>query len=235
MIKIKIADIPILIMNRYPYTEEYCKDYITDEPEQFTVSVSDEDIENERKVAEYQGAGEDILENTAIFRKIAEKMPDYDAFLFHSSSIELGGYAYVFTANSGVGKTTHTRLWLSEFGDEVSILNGDKPIVRFFDGVPYICGTPWQGKENYGKNAMKPLKGVAFLSRGKENVAKRIKPEEAVMKFMSQIFLPRSSPDYLRKTLKLADKMLKSVRLVELHCNMEKEAAYVSRAALLEE
>ena len=73
MIKIKIADIPILIMNRYPYTEEYCKDYITDEPEQFTVSVSDEDIENERKVAEYQGAGEDILENTAIFRKIAEK------------------------------------------------------------------------------------------------------------------------------------------------------------------
>ncbi|MBQ2211692.1 MAG: hypothetical protein II410_02255, partial [Ruminococcus sp.] len=41
------------------------------------------------------------------------------AMLVHSSALICGGKAYLFSADSGVGKSTHTRLWLDAFGDEV--------------------------------------------------------------------------------------------------------------------
>ncbi len=231
MIKIKIAGIPIGIENRYTDIEMISRGYRTDETPVFTVTASDEDLEREQRDFS-EPLPRDVLESTAIHRNIADRLPSYDAFLLHGSTVELDGNAYIFTAHSGVGKTTHTRLWLSEFADEVSVLNGDKPILRFIDGVPYACGTPWNGKENYGRNVMRPLRGIAFLGRGAENIAVQIEPKDAVTRFMGQIYLPKRTPALLSKTLILANKMLSSVTLVDLKCNMDPEAAHVCRAAL---
>ena len=140
---------------------------------------------------------------------------------------------YILVGESGVGKTTHTRLWLSEFAGEASILNGDKPLVRIIDGKAYACGTPWKGKEGYGRNEILPVAGIAFLSRGEKNFASEIVPGEAVTRFMSQIYLPKKDKSALVKTMRLADKVIKGVKLVHLECNMEPEAAHVCRAALV--
>ncbi len=231
MICIKLAGLAIGINNKYENIEKLAEAYITDETPIFTVSPTHEEIQREQNgFPEILPQG--VLESTAIHRKIADALPLYDAFLLHGSTIELGGNAYIFTAHSGVGKTTHTRLWLSEFRHEVSVLNGDKPIIRFFDGVPYACGTPWNGKEGYGRNVMRPLRGIAFLGRGEKNCATQIEPRDAVMRLMGQIYMPKGAPSLLSRTMLLADKLIKSVRLVDLKCNMEPEAAHVCRAAL---
>ena len=233
MTVIKIAGLSIGIDNRYRHIEVQAKDYLTSDPALFTVSVSEAEIDEER---EFSGTDypRGYYESLIAYRKIAEKLPDYDAFLFHGSVIELGENAYIITANSGVGKTTHTRLWLSEFGGEADIVNGDKPILRFIDGVPYACGTPWQGKENYGKNVIRRLRGIAFLSRGEKNIAHRIEVDAAVIRFMKQIYIPKALPLATSKTMILADRMIRSVKLVHLECNMDPEAARVCRAALTE-
>ena len=231
MLTIKFASLAIGIDNKYQQIARLSKDYLTDEPPLFTVSVTEEDIEKERVNSE-TSFSPSYYESIIVYRKIAEKLPEYDAFLFHGSVIELRGKAYVITAHSGVGKTTHTRLWLSEFGDEVSILNGDKPTIRIIDGIPYACGTPWQGKEDYGKNDMKPIAGFVFLSRGEKNIAYEITPADAVIRFMSQIYLPKESKAQLAKTLSLADLVIKSSKLVHLECNMSGEAEHVCRKAL---
>lgn len=231
MTVIKIAGLCIGIENRYRHIEIQAKDYLTDESPLFTVSVSEEDIDEERSFS-----GTDYprgyYESLIAYRKIAAKLPDYDAFLFHGSVIGMGGSAYIITANSGVGKTTHTRLWLSEFSGEADIINGDKPILRFINGAPYACGTPWQGKENYGKNDMRPLRGIAFLERGEKNIAHSISTDEAVIRFMKQIYIPKAHPLATSKTMVLADRTIRSVKLVHLECNMDAEAAHVCRAAL---
>lgn len=231
MITIKVAQIAIGIDNRYRNVVYLAKDYLTDEAPEFTVSVTDEEIEEERVISETEYTP-GYYESVVAYRKIAEQLPNYDAFLFHGSVIEYKEKAYVITAHSGVGKTTHTRLWISEFGDEVKILNGDKPIVRFIDGEAYACGTPWQGKENYGRNVIRKVAGFAFLSRGEANKAYEISPSDAVMRFMSQIYLPKNNKIALVKTMSLADRVLKNARLVHLECNMEPEAAHVCREAL---
>ena len=231
MTVIKIADLCIGIENRYTHIELQAKDYITAEEPLFTVSVTEQEIDEERERSatdRHRGYYESIV----AYRKIAARLPEYDAFLFHGSVIEYRGGAYIITANSGVGKTTHTRLWLREFSGEVDIINGDKPIVRIIDGIPYAFGTPWQGKENYGKNASAPLLGIAFLERGAENSAGRISAPEAVTRFMKQIYIPKHSAGATVKTMSLADRVIRGVRLVLLECNMEPEAAHVCRAAL---
>ena len=232
MIIISIANLPIGIDNRFDHIQYIAKDYISDEAPLFTVSVSDGDIEKEREIS-----GTDYpkgyYESVIAYRKIAERLPEFDAFLFHGCVIELNKKAYIITANSGVGKTTHTKLWLSEFPSEATILNGDKPTVRIIDGTAYACGTPWQGKEDYGKNEIVPISGIAFLTRAEKNRASEITPSEAVTRFMSQIYLPKKSRINLAKTMRLADAVIRDVRLVSLECNMEPEAAHVCRRALV--
>ena len=234
MTVIKIADLCIGIENRYDHIELQAKDYIAYEEPLFTVSVSEEEIDDERtRSATDRPRG--YYESIVAYRKIAEKLPEYDAFLFHGSVIEYKDRAYIITANSGVGKTTHTRLWLREFAEEVDIINGDKPIVRIVDGIPFAYGTPWQGKENYGKNARCQLHGIAFLERGEKNLASRITPTQAVTRFMKQIYIPKQSASLTLKTMTLADMIIRGVRLVLLACNMDPEAAHVCLSAFTEE
>ena len=230
MINIKIANLAIGIDNRYPNIEYIAADYLTDEAPVFSVSASEEDI-----IAEREMSGADLpnayYEITALYRKIAEKIAEYDGFLFHGSVIDFKDKAYVITAKSGVGKTTHTGLWLSEFGDEVSVINGDKPIIRFIDGTPYAFGTPWKGKEGYGRNISMPLSSIAFLERAVEYSARAVTPDEVAMKLISQIYIPKFS-DTAPLALSVADRLLTSVRLVRLKCNLDPTSADVSLSAM---
>ena len=235
MTTIKIAGLPIGIIHKYERMKLMSSRYITDEEPLFVVSATEEEIKTERERANDLTLGDDYFESIAIYRNIADRLPEYDAFLFHGAAIEYRKKAYIITANSGVGKTTHIRLWHSRFADEVGIINGDKPIVRIIDGIAYAFGTPWQGKENYGKNTSAPIGGIAFLNRGEVNKAFPLSAGEAVMPFMSQIYLPQGSGKAMSKTLLLADKILSTVRLVKLECNMQPEAAEICRAALLGE
>ena len=233
MITLNIARLPIGIDNRFDYISELAKDYLTDEEPIFTVSVSSEEILKEKESSATNHT-DGYYESIIAYRKIAEILPEYDAFLFHGSVIAYEGCAFVITANSGVGKTTHTRLWLSEFKESAHVLNGDKPIIRIIDGTAYACGTPWQGKENYGRNEILELSGISFLERGAENVARNISASDAVTRFMSQIYLPKTNLSMLAKTMRLADTVIRGTHLVLLECNMNPEAAHVSLAALLE-
>ena len=73
--------------------------------------------------------------------------------VFHGVSFLWNGSGYIFTAPSGTGKTTQIRNWQQEYGDEVALLNGDKPILEFqSSGEILIHPSPWKGKEGYGRD-----------------------------------------------------------------------------------
>ena len=231
MFTVKIADLAIGIDNRYSYVLNISRDYLTQDEPLFSLSANESDIENERSLAE-SNFPVAILESTAIHRKLAEKLSEYDAFIFHGAVIEYEGRAYLFTAKSGVGKTTHIRLWRECFGDSVSVLNGDKPVIRIINGVAYVSGTPWRGKEGYGKPGFMPLSGIAFLERGMENEAFPVKADDVIMKFATQAYIPRT--ESAAKTLSLFNKVLSSVPLIALKCNMNPDAAKTAYSAFLE-
>ena len=222
MLTIKVAGIPVGIDNRFRHVEWLAKDYLTDEPPHFTVSATPEELVREQSFTE-EKFSDGYLESTVVHRKIAERLGEYDAFVFHGAVLAVDGLAYAFTARSGVGKTTHTRLWLEHFGDRAYYVNGDKPIIRFIDGKPYAFGTPWRGKESYGTNTSAPLVGIAFVERGEVNRAEPADPDVYSTNLLSQMYIPRTGAAAV-KVLSMCARLVESVKLVRLECNMDPDA-----------
>ena len=235
MIKIRIADLTVGLDNRYGYVERLAADYTVngDARVDFTVSATPDQIAAEREVGEAEFT-DGYLESIVLYRNIAEKLPEYSAVVFHGAVIAVGGKAYAVTARSGVGKTTHLRIWQKVFGDKVHILNGDKPILRAIDGRIYAAGTPWRGKESYGVNEMLPLAGIAFIERGEVNTATPIPASTALIPFITQLYVPKNE-SCARLALLLSNKIISSVPLVRLCANMEDDAALVAYRALVGE
>lgn len=231
--KYKIANHVIEVTSLYEAVHIYCNDYATDEPADFSVAIMPEDIafEKQKSDSEYAYEGlsvpdfsEEILEETAVYRKIAEKMPDYDSFVFHGSVIAVDGQGYLFTAKSGTGKSTHTRLWREYFGDRAVMVNDDKPVLHISDNGVIVYGTPYNGKHRLGNNISVPLKALCILTRSEENHIKIISRTEAYTMLLQQVYRPKNIVA-MQKTLSLIDKMAEIVPLYKLGCNMDISAA----------
>ena len=196
-------------------------------------------------------------ENPAIYRKIAEWLPLHDAFVLHSACFDVDGVGVAFAAHSGTGKTTHMLLWQKLLGDRMTIVNGDKPIVRFFDEeahsmsneqltisneqlgmsnsslqndhsqLIYAYGTPWNGKEHLGCNMRTPLKHICFIERAEQNSCQPMDRSDAINRIMNQVYMP-SDPAALLKTMQLIDRLINSCQLWLIRCNMEPEAAQIA-------
>ncbi len=232
MFKIKIADLVIGIESVFPFTEEICRDYITADGEpDFSVSVSSGQIKAEDGG---EGFADDYLESLAIYRVISEKIIDYDGFLMHGVVLALDGKGYVFTAPSGTGKTTHAMYWKQLFGDRCTIVNGDKPLIRFMGGECYAYGTPWCGKENLNANMRIKLTDFYALSRAEENSVKPLDPRKALIKLLTAVYRPSCTAAF-EKTTEYIFRFIDKVRVWDLCCNMSADAAKTAYRAAISE
>ncbi len=143
----------------------------------------------------------------------------------HSSAVLLDGKAYLFSANSGTGKSTHTEKWCRLFGAEY--LNDDKPALRYLDGQWMAYGTPWSGKHDLSQPTGAPVGGIAFLKRGEENAIRPMDPAQAVPLLMVQS-LWRLNKEQMQEQLTLADNLLRTVPIWELTCRNDDDAAYTA-------
>ena len=228
----KIADRIIQLNCRYGYTPRICADYIVEEGEpELVLSADEEEIAAIRSRSEGK-MPEGYFESLVLYRKLCADMPLHDGFLMHGSAIEFDGKAYLFTAKSGVGKTTHTMLWKQEFGDAVGIINGDKPILRRIADKFNVYGTPWSGKEHYNTNTSAPLAAICIIERGERNECIELPEREAVKAIMGQVMMhPDKQLAILQ--LRLIDAMIKSVPVYKMYCLPNAEAAQVAFDAMI--
>lgn len=206
--------------------KEFCADYLCDRPCEMSVEVTQKDIEAERDAVGGRSDGL-LCEISAVQRRIAEEFPLRGRFLMHGAAITYKGYAYMFCAPSGGGKSTHIRQWKKHLQGEVDIINGDKPFLSLEEegGVQYIRvhGSPWAGKEFWQKNRSAPLRAICFISQSSQNGISRLRPEECLPRLMRQVYVPRGAEAACR-TLELTDKMVSLVPLYHLCCDVSEAA-----------
>ena len=173
------------------------------------------------------GAKDDMLMFNVVDTAICYIVQMKNGFVFHSSSICSNGEGIAFSAKSGTGKSTHTKLWLENI-PETFILNDDTPIIFLGkDNKFYISGTPWAGTTGINKNATVPLKAIVFLERGEENEISPMLPMEAMQPFFEGIRTPITDRMF-SNCLDNLNKLFLSVPIYKLKCNMNPEAAIVA-------
>ena len=171
---VALANVPIRISCRHEENKAFLRDYLTDKEPVFTIEPTEDDLariqqgldriaEAERNPKEQRS--DSFLENNAIHALIAEKLVEYDILLFHGSALCMDGQAYIFTAPSGTGKSTHARLWWEAFGDRVWMINDDKPLIRVQDGKAIACADEFLPELENGLDTLLGERG-AGLSEG---------------------------------------------------------------------
>lgn len=235
-ITIQLATKNVTIQTLYESTITYCQDYSVTTPADFSVTTTDADILYERQKFVQESNIEGLLpqnfpdpyyEITAVQRKIAERFFEYNTLLFHGSVVALDGKAFLFTAKSGTGKSTHTRFWREVFGSRAVMINDDKPFLKINDDGVIVYGSPWNGKHRIGSNTSAPLKAICILERGTENRISEISAKEALPMLLQQSHRPMQM-NMMPHYLDLIDQLSQKVRFYRLSCTMDPQAAVVA-------
>ncbi len=229
--QISLAEKILRVTCQYPSTRDFCREYLVSEdcPPDLILTLTPELLERQRAFFQRKGmlrsaTAPEYLEKLVLCRQAAQAFPRFDRVLFHGSAMAFRGQGILFTAKSGTGKSTHTRLWRQQFGPDVTMVNDDKPFLSISEDGVRVHGSPWQGKHELGSPISAPLKAICILCRGEENRIAPISPRDALPMLLQQTYQPQD-PAAMVKTLQLVEALSQGVALYRLECNMDPQAA----------
>ena len=115
-----IAGLKVDIKNLCGRTAKQAAPYLSgnqDENQHIDITIDVTKKRVEEAMAEHPELNSDDWEYMLTGQDFYTRLIRFDGILLHSSCVVVDGYAYAFSADSGVGKSTHTQLWLKHFGD----------------------------------------------------------------------------------------------------------------------
>ena len=236
----KIAGHTAKITSLFESTPQYFRAYLTEEAPELSVTVTREDIAFEQAdlLEEAHRDGfkprvftDPFLERQAIQRAFAEYLLDFDTLLVHGSAVAADGEGFLFTAHSGTGKSTHTRLWRQVLGERAVIVNDDKPFLQLTGEGVILHGSPWSGKHGLDCNLSVPLRAICILERGKENRIEKVCPEDVLPMLRKQAYQPMAAQKETAFA-GLVERLSQSVSLWKMACTKDPEAAVMAHEAM---
>lgn len=193
----------------------------TDEPAQIVID------ETKYRPEDWNGLEPELVPYMDSGLQFYAQLLKFDGLMLHASAVAMDGNAYLFSGPCGRGKSTHTRLWQSAFGEAASVFNDDKPALRRLDTGWFAYGTPWCGKDGINKNEKWPLAGICFLKKAERNRSRRLTPEEALPLLLGQTVY-RLYPKSMDLLLTHVDRLLREVPVYELENTPTESAARLS-------
>ena len=231
MVTIYVAGLAVGLDTESRFIRRQCEPFLTAQPPELTVRATEAEICAEQTLA---ACTRDQAEFVCLHRALAYRLLTRDRFVLHGAAIQIDGRACLFTAKSGVGKSTHIRLWREVFGARVRIVNGDKPILWKRDGRWLVCGTPWCGKEGWTSTDCVPAAGLCLLERAPENEIHPASEEELADHIFHQIPHPAQPALFVRE-LELLGDFLAATPCWQLRCTPTPEAARLAAKTMLAE
>lgn len=238
--KMKIAGHTAGVTALFDSTPLYFKAYLTEDAPAFSITVTREDLACEQQDLLEEALREGFkprtftdpfLERQAIGRQFAEFLLEHGTLWLHGSAIALDGFGYLFTARSGTGKSTHTRLWRQVFGERAVIVNDDKPFVTLTEDGALLHGSPWSGKHGLDTNITVPLRGICLMERGSENRVTAASAEVLLPLLQKQAYEPLT-PENAAVSQALLQRLSQNVPLWHMACNKDPEAARIAATAM---
>lgn len=153
----------------------------------------------------------------------------HDAFLLHSSIVVCDGKAVLFCGPSGIGKSTQASLWQQHLNAD--LLNGDRTVIRWQDGVFYGGGSLWCGTSRVYRSEQAPVAGVFLLEQAPDNHLQRL-GAESFSPLFQQIIVNSWDPEFMAHLTQLLANFINTVPIYRLRCRPDIQAVKLCRNVL---
>ena len=177
-------------------------------------------------------AAEIIVENEAIedpvdtlftsLFALERRMIVHGALILHCAYIECRGKGILFSAPSGVGKSTQAALW--EKYRNGKVINGDRALLRKDDGKWMACGWPVCGSSGICHQKNVPIHAIVMLQQGQENQVVRLSPGKAFGQIYPQITINQWNPEFVQTAMNGIEDLILQVPVWELTCDISEGA-----------
>lgn len=142
--------------------------------------------------------------------------------MLHASAVVYQGKAYLFTAPSGGGKSTHADLWVKHY--HAVLLNGDKVIID-----PKACpatayGGPVAGSSRIYRKLSAPIAGIFLVEKAPHNRVTPVTPRESVLALYAAMVKNGTDDRFNTDVLDLTIDLVKQIPVFTLECTPEKSA-----------
>lgn len=151
-------------------------------------------------------------------------------FAIHSASFLYRDRAWLFSAASGTGKSTHTNLWKNIY--DVKLLNGDLNLLGIKNGKPVVYGLPWCGTSGISTAETVPLGGIIFLRQAPEDRAEALSSDAVQLMLSQRLISPAWTKDMLLSCLSFSGQVTPHIISFLLRCTKNPSAAHVCKAAI---
>lgn len=223
MIWISLAGLRIPLLLRSPVAAEYFRDYLLDirktkcpgESRSISVETRPAFLSDERlaEAISLTGSRAAYAEYAFIIEDVERCIAPVGRSFFHGAAVLYKGGVYLLAGRSGIGKSTQYRNLSELYGDEVDILNGDKPVLEFAnDGRIIVHSSPWMGKERWGSAGLAvPLRCIVCLEQSDQNQIERISTVEALPTVYRQFIFKQDTSEMVNRICDYTERILSEV------------------------
>ena len=141
----------------------------------------------------------------------------------HSASLLYRDRAWLFSASSGTGKSTHVALWRELY--QTPAINGDLNLLALEDGRPVIHGLPWCGTSEIFDKRTLPLGGIVLLKRADRDRVEELSDDAQALLVMQRFISPMWTPVQLGDGAAFAQRMSGLIPVCRLWCTKDPSAA----------
>lgn len=167
-----------------------------------------------------------ILDAIDVVRIAVEKK----GVILHASYIIWNEKAILFTAPSGIGKSTQAELWKTLKG--AKIINGDRVIIRKDNDDCEAWGLPYAGSSKYCENVKSTLDAIVYLSQAEHTQIERISGSKAFRKVWEGCSVPMWNEKDVSKVSDLVYEIIMEVPVFHLTCTPDESAVIALEDAL---
>lgn len=144
------------------------------------------------------------------------------SLILHSAYIVYKRQAILFSAASGVGKSTQASLWETYRGARV--INGDRSLLTFTENGWQVSGWPVCGSSQTCRNESYPLHAIVMLAQAKENRCHRLRGMDAFRLIFPQITVNGWNRTFQTQAMDQLERLLQSIPVYLLECDISEDA-----------
>ena len=151
--------------------------------------------------------------------------------MLHASAVIYNGHALVFSAPSGVGKSTQADLWARY--EHTPILNGDKVIISADHTACTAYGGPIAGTSNIFNDLSAPVGGIVMIRQAQENKIEELTPRKKWMALYAEAIKSTWDQEYNAALLSILNTVSADVPVISMACLPDESAVRCLQQYLL--